>query len=201
MKIFNRNLYVIALAIMLIGGASACASKPKAATGPEATPSAEAKQAQDAAKATETSAEAKRQQEETARQVEMDQTKAKEAETAKTAAASALAIEKLEKAYFDFDKYEIKKDSRASLEQSAAEIKKFADAKVVVEGHCDERGSEEYNLALGERRAMSVKSYLTSLGVKEGQLHIISYGEEHPDDAGHTENAWARNRRVQFSQE
>jgi peptidoglycan-associated lipoprotein len=70
--------------------------------------------------------------------------------------------------------------------------------KVMSEGHCDERGTEEYNIALGERRAKSAKRYLINLGVKHSQLSTISYGEEKPADPGHNEEAWAQNRRVHF---
>jgi peptidoglycan-associated lipoprotein len=70
--------------------------------------------------------------------------------------------------------------------------------KIVIEGHCDERGTAEYNIALGERRAKSVKRYLINLGVDSSQLSTISYGEERPADPGHNEAAWAKNRRAEF---
>ena len=75
---------------------------------------------------------------------------------------------------------------------------KNKDANIIVEGHCDERGTTEYNLALGERRATETKKYLVELGVPEGRIKTISYGEERPLDPGHTEAAWAKNRRAQF---
>ena len=71
--------------------------------------------------------------------------------------------------------------------------------EIVIEGHCDERGTEEYNIALGERRASSAKKYLINLGVKSGQLSTISYGEEKPADLGNDEEAWAKNRRDEFA--
>ncbi len=197
------------LTISLALGMGACASKEKAASGPAAEPAPEVKapaaaqpMAQGTVEVQPAAQDMKRQQEEEAerqKRAELDKVKLEEA--TKAAAAAALAPEKLEKVYFDFDKYEVKPDFRAPLERDAASIKDHPDAKVVVEGHCDERGTEEYNLALGERRAMSVKTFLVSLGVKDGQLYTISYGEERPVDNGHDEKAWSQNRRVQFSQE
>ena len=84
------------------------------------------------------------------------------------------------------------------LESHARWLKRFRSVIVLVEGHCDERGTVEYNLALGERRAMAAYNYLLSLGVAADQLKTISYGKEFPLDPGHTEGAWARNRRCHF---
>lgn len=208
MKTLSRNLNAVALTILIIGGVTACASSQKVAAGPDANRAAEAKHTPENAQASAhglvdvqpDAQELKRQQaDEAARRIERDRLKAEEA--AKAATASALAAEKLAKVYFGFDKYEIKPDYRAPLEHDAAIIKDHSGTKVVVEGYCDERGSESYNLALGERRAMSVKTYLMSLGVPEARLYTISYGSERPVENGHDEKAWAQNRRVQFSQE
>ncbi len=201
---FSRNLYAISLTLLMIGGVTACASKEKAAVGPSANRAAEA--SPDAEKAATAQApdmqDMKRQEAaEAERQKQLELDKLKVEEAAKIATANALHPEKFGKAYFDFDKYDIKPNFRAPLEHDAAAIKNHTSTNVVVEGHCDERGSEEYNLALGQRRAASVKKYLVSLGVSEAQLHTISYGEERPADTGHNENAWALNRRVQFAQE
>jgi peptidoglycan-associated lipoprotein len=100
--------------------------------------------------------------------------------------------------YFDFDKYDIRPDVRPVLEQDASWLKKFKTAKVLIEGHCDERGTEDYNLALGEKRAKSVYDYLLSLGIAPDRMKIISYGKSQPLDPGHDEAAWQMNRRVQF---
>lgn len=102
----------------------------------------------------------------------------------------------LKDVYFAFDKSDLSPEARNILEENAAALKKFGTAKIQIEGHCDERGSTDYNLALGERRAASVKSYLTSLGIPEDRLSTISYGEEMPADPEHTEEAWAKNRRA-----
>lgn len=100
--------------------------------------------------------------------------------------------------YFDFDSYTLRSDARAVLEQKAAWMKTNPGANVQVEGHCDERGTNAYNLALGERRANTVKQYIITLGVNGGRISTISYGEEQPFDPGHTETAWAKNRRAHF---
>jgi peptidoglycan-associated lipoprotein len=100
--------------------------------------------------------------------------------------------------HFPFDRYDLGPKSRQILGENAEFILKFPDAKIQIEGHCDERGTNEYNLALGERRAMSAKNYLVSLGVPAGRLSIISYGEELPVNSGHAEEAWAKNRRGHF---
>lgn len=99
--------------------------------------------------------------------------------------------------FFDFDKYEIRADAQAVLQENARLLKEKG-ANVVLEGHCDERGTEEYNLALGERRANAVRAYLSDLGVGSSMMSTISYGEEKPFAMGHDEAAWAQNRRVHF---
>lgn len=101
--------------------------------------------------------------------------------------------------YFDFDKFEIKPEYRGLLKDKAAVLKKYPQMRVLVAGHCDNRGTEEYNLALGERRARTVKEYLMVLGVSASQLEVVSYGEERPAVEGSTEAAWAKNRRAVFT--
>jgi len=99
---------------------------------------------------------------------------------------------------FDFDKYDIRPEDTEILKENAALLKKYPNVKIQIEGHCDERGTTEYNVALGERRANSTKRYLLSLGISTDRLSTISYGEEKPVDPGHTEEAWAKNRRAHF---
>ena len=101
--------------------------------------------------------------------------------------------------YFAFDDYTLNADAQGNLQALADHLKKAQTSVVQVEGHCDERGSVEYNLALGERRAQSVKNYLTQLGVDGARLSTISYGEEKPAVEGHDEAAWAKNRRAEFT--
>jgi peptidoglycan-associated lipoprotein len=97
---------------------------------------------------------------------------------------------------FDYDKYDIRREDEGILKENAAFLKKNPKMKIQIEGHCDERGTVEYNLALGERRANSTKKYLVSLGIASDRISTISYGKERPLDPGHNEEAWAKNRRA-----
>ncbi len=104
-----------------------------------------------------------------------------------------------ETVYFDFDKSDLRQDARDVLSKNAELIlKSFPNAKIQIAGNCDERGSAEYNLALGERRAKSAQKYLITLGVKAENLSTISYGKEKPAVVGNDEAAWAKNRRDEF---
>ncbi len=115
-------------------------------------------------------------------------------------ASSAAAKNVFETVYFDFDKSDLRQDARDVLSKNAAVIlKSMPRAKIQIAGHCDERGSAEYNLALGEHRAKSVQKYLTTLGVKTENLSVISYGKEKPAVNGNDEAAWAKNRRAEFA--
>jgi peptidoglycan-associated lipoprotein len=98
--------------------------------------------------------------------------------------------------HFEFDKYDIRREDEEILRENAAWLKKNPKMKIQIEGHCDERGTAEYNLALGERRANMTKKYLLSLGISSDRISTISYGEEKPLDPGHNEEAWAKNRRA-----
>jgi peptidoglycan-associated lipoprotein len=100
--------------------------------------------------------------------------------------------------HFDFDKYDIRPQDLGILKENAALLTKHPNVKIQIEGHCDERGTVEYNLALGERRANSAKQYLFSLGIAQNRISTISYGKEKPLDPGHHEEAWAKNRRAHF---
>ncbi len=99
---------------------------------------------------------------------------------------------------FDYDQSNIRPDAREILKANADIFLKKGAAKVTVEGYCDERGTAEYNMALGERRAQEAKKYLVNLGVKSTQIKTISFGEERPLDPGNNEDAWAKNRRAHF---
>lgn len=100
--------------------------------------------------------------------------------------------------YFDFDKYDLRPDARAALDKKVAFLNENGSVRVQIEGHCDERGTSEYNLVLGERRANASKQYVTTAGINTARLSTISYGKERPLDPGHDEAAWARNRRAHF---
>ncbi len=100
--------------------------------------------------------------------------------------------------YFDYDKALIRDDAKPTLDTNAAWLKRFRTVKILVEGHCDERGTEEYNLALGEKRAKSAQDYLLSMGIGSDRMKIISYGKSQPIDPGHDDASWQMNRRAQF---
>jgi peptidoglycan-associated lipoprotein len=100
--------------------------------------------------------------------------------------------------YFDFDRAELKPESRNILKTKAAWLKAHTEYSVRIEGHCDERGTNEYNIALGERRANAAWKYLNALGISGDRMDTVSYGEERPIDTGHDESAWRKNRRDQF---
>jgi peptidoglycan-associated lipoprotein len=98
--------------------------------------------------------------------------------------------------YFDTDKFDIDAEDQAALREQAAYLQQYPNVRATVEGHCDERGTREYNLALGERRANAAKNYLVSLGVGADRITTVSYGKERPVALGSNEQAWARNRRA-----
>ncbi|MCW9034472.1 MAG: peptidoglycan-associated lipoprotein Pal [Rhodospirillales bacterium] len=100
-----------------------------------------------------------------------------------------------DRVFFGYDKYNVNSDAQRVLQGQAAWLKKYSDKTIVVEGHCDERGTREYNLALGERRANSVKDYLVALGVSSSRISTVSYGKERPVALGHEDAAWSQNRR------
>jgi len=104
----------------------------------------------------------------------------------------------LKDVFFDFDKYDIRSNDAKTLDANAAWLKSHDNMLVLVEGHCDERGTNEYNLALGERRAKATMNYLVAQGVQANRITIISYGEERPVCTEHTEACWAKNRRAHF---
>lgn len=116
----------------------------------------------------------------------------------KPKSSSGAKVSGLNRIHFDLDKSDIKSESKKTLDDNASWLKKNKDTKVTIEGHCDERGTEEYNLSLGHRRANSAKSYLVSLGVESKRLASKSYGEEKPLETCHNESCWWKNRRADF---
>lgn len=138
-------------------------------------------------------------------QGETDGQKALEAERLRQEALKQQALEMAkakfsnEHIYFSYDSAVLDEIAQELVKAKANWMKENPDAKVLISGHCDERGTVEYNLALGDSRAESVKRFLTSLGVSTGALRTVSYGKEQPLDTGNNEEAWARNRRVQFN--
>jgi peptidoglycan-associated lipoprotein len=100
--------------------------------------------------------------------------------------------------YFDFDSYNLTSEAKGTLDANARELKRVSAAAITIEGHCDERGTKAYNLALGEKRANAAREYLVALGVSGSRINTVSYGKERPFDPGHDESAWAKNRRAHF---
>jgi len=135
----------------------------------------------------------RRAEEEALRQRQLEEQRQREA------AALAAAKEEIGRMiHFDFDKYDLKPEARSVLQAKAQVLKQYPNMRVVIEGHCDNRGTEEYNLALGERRANSAYEFLVLLGVPANRLSKVSYGESRPLDPANNEVAWAKNRRCEF---
>jgi peptidoglycan-associated lipoprotein len=112
--------------------------------------------------------------------------------------ADEIRVFESESIYFDFDKSDLKPEAKATLRNKAAWLRMNSSYALRIEGHCDERGTNEYNLALGERRAHAAKKFLTALGISDDRVSTISYGEERPADPKHNQAAWAKNRRDEF---
>ena len=100
--------------------------------------------------------------------------------------------------FFDFDKYGLSDESKRTLERNTQELKDAMSRTIFIEGHCDERGTVDYNMALGEKRAKAAMDYLVSLGISAGRIEVVSYGKAKPFDSRHNEDAWAKNRRAHF---
>src|ERR671934_2818311 len=104
----------------------------------------------------------------------------------------------LKPVFYDYDSSDLSAEAQKALDENAATLRKYPSWTVTIEGHCDERGTAEYNLALGERRAVAARAYLVSVGISADRLRTVSYGKEFPFDPGHDEAAYARNRRAHF---
>ncbi len=119
---------------------------------------------------------------------------------ARTRARIDELLARIQDAYFDYDKHSLRPDALKTLDADSRELRdilaQYPDYKLTVEGYCDERGSAEYNMALGDARAKTAKEYLTGVGIPDGQLLIVSYGKEHQVCDGHDEGCWQKNRRV-----
>jgi peptidoglycan-associated lipoprotein len=113
--------------------------------------------------------------------------------------ASDMSPIALNDVFFDFDQFNLSSEAKSTLEANARELKRVSDTSITIEGHCDERGTKAYNLALGDKRANAAKDYLVSLGVTASRITTISYGKERPFDTGQGESAWAKNRRAHFA--
>jgi peptidoglycan-associated lipoprotein len=201
----RKNSLVVILALCLGLILSGCPKKTVPISEPSAQKSEDAARLE-AEKAAKEKAEREAREKEEARIKEEAAKREKEKEFEKSLVAKkqpgiegeVLESKLLKDIYFDFDKYEVRPEDIGILKENAALIMKNPTLKIQIEGHCDERGTAEYNLALGERRANSAKKYLVSLGIPADRLSTISYGKEMPLDPGHTEGAWAKNRRGHF---
>ena len=197
---FRSNVQVLFAAVVLIGSLAlyGCPKRPEvlqagpAAVGPQAATSpAPAAPAQPAPRTAETPV---------TRTPAPAETPVRPAPAGAPAAAAAVpGPSPLKDVFFDFDKSNIRDDQKAALNDNVGWLKGNAGAKLLIEGHTDERGTAEYNLGLGERRAKSVKDYLIAAGIAADRVSTISYGKERPFVLGHDESAWKWNRRGHFT--
>lgn len=188
-------LLVLGLGAAVVAGASCGGNPPPQQPTPNADSAAAAERArQDSAAAAQAEAarRAREDSERVARQREADSLAAlsRTSEEVRTTLATMI--------HFDLDKSTIRQDDMAALDQKVAILQANPDLKIRIGGHCDERGSDEYNLALGNRRAQSAKQYLVSHGIDAGRIETQSWGEEKPLAPGHDESAWSQNRRDEF---
>jgi len=191
---------VLPLAVVIALGTGVACKKPAPAPEPPKVDEDAARRAAEEAarKAAAEEAARKAAAEEAARKAAAEAEAARKAEAEKLAAYQRAAEAALKEINFDFDKSAIREADKAKLQAIADFMKAFPQAKVRVEGNCDERGTVEYNLALGERRAHAAQAYLVSLGVDEARFATVSYGKERPKVQGKDEQSWLANRRDEF---
>lgn len=187
-------ILVAALMVVLIGG---CSAKKEALQGERVAPMAATEAPE--AKPVEKAAPAEKAPAVKGSSVGEPAEKAAPAATTAAVAVPARELYELADVRFDFDKFNLKDEARAILKNHAEWLNRNKEVMIVVEGHCDERGTAEYNLALGERRANAAGKFLIDMGIDAKRIKTLSYGEELPLDKGHTEDAWARNRRAHFA--
>lgn len=160
---------------------------------------ARAREPEPPAPAVDDNAEARRRAEEEARRRAEEEARRRAEEEARRRAERERVVNIIqERVHFDFDKSNIRPDQEPTLQRKLEVLRQYPNIRLQIEGHCDERGSNEYNLALGQRRTESVKRYLTSYGLDANRFTTISYGEERPVDRRSNEEAWAKNRRAEF---
>src|ERR1039458_750263 len=187
-----RGLAIVALAVVSIGGVGC--KKKVAAAPPAPQPAAQAPRPQPAA-----------QQPRIATQTPAPQqaSQPQRLPNAVTRARIDTLLARIEDAYFDYDKHTLRPDAIQALQADSTELrdilKDYPDYKLTVEGHCDERGSAEYNMALGQERAQAAKDYLVQVGIPSDQLATISYGKEKPACEEHDEACWQKNRRIHIA--
>jgi peptidoglycan-associated lipoprotein len=187
----KKRIWVVVAMLFVLPGLLLTASCAMKAVNPVASV---AKTDDDAAKR---AAAEKARQDELARQKALEEARLKE-EAAKREVLAARNKFMNENVHFAFDSSVLDTTAQSILKSKADWMKKNPNAPVIIEGHCDERGTVAYNLALGERRAESAKAFLVNMGISAGSISTISYGEERPVDPGKNEEAWAKNRRAHF---
>jgi len=185
----RKKLWIILALVFIIPGLLFTASCAKKAVKDDA---ALEKQAEDEAAMKAKEAAEKARQEELARQRAIEEQRLKEVQEAKDMFLS-------DDIYFEFDSSTLTPEAQLILKKKAEWLQNNPEAMSTIEGHCDDRGTNEYNLALGDRRATNVKTFLIDLGISASRLNTISYGEERPVDPGQNEDAWAKNRRCRFT--
>ncbi len=192
MKLMTRKTIVVLFVLALLAGFG-CAKKQVSST------PGETGQGQAVSTAPADDEAARRAAEEEAfrqRELEAEQARQSGLEDQQTVQQAQQAIGQM--VFFAFDSYELDAKSREVLQKKAQALKVMADTRIVIEGYCDDRGTEEYNLALGERRARATYEFLVLMGVAPGRMSIVSYGEDNPLDPAKTEAAYAKNRRCEF---
>lgn len=194
--------------VVILSGVFWSACGPKPPTGPTAEELAaiRAQARQDSVQAAEAAARVAREAEEARRAAaerrEAEEEARRQAEEARQRAAEERRMAMLSTIYFDYDKSMIRDNQRTALDENARKLREFRPTdRVLIEGHADERGTIEYNLALGERRANTIKKYLMDAGVADGRISTISFGEERAADNGHNESAWSKNRRAELKRQ
>ena len=188
-----HSLVLMGFSVALV--AAACGKKaPEVAPAPQ--PNADSLAAAERARADSAAADSARRAQEEAERI----ARQREADSAAAAAAATAEVRNMLAAmiHFDFDKAVLRPDDQGALDQKVAILTANPDLRIRISGHCDERGSDEYNLALGNRRATAAKNYLVSHGVDASRIETASYGEERPVAMGHDEDSWAQNRRDEF---
>jgi peptidoglycan-associated lipoprotein len=202
----NIKLFTILAVLLSLGLGTACVPPQPVDQGPtaaeleEAARQKAAEEAEAVRKAAEEAEAARRRQEEEARRraeqerLEAERRAAEEARQVMLRAAEAALVD----INFDYNRSEIRRADRVKFQAVAEFMKAFPDAKVLIEGHCDERGTIEYNMALGERRAFAARSYLAGLGIDDSRFSTVSFGKERPKEFSSSEKSWLINRRCEF---
>lgn len=183
----RKNFWMMLALILILPAMLFTVSCAKKAVGTEPAPAPEETPMEPQTTADDDAAEKAR--------LEAERLQAEEAERARIAAQNAFVNEDV---YFEFDSAALLPVAQDLLSQKAGYIQAMPGLSITIEGHCDERGTDAYNMALGERRAEAAKAFLVNIGVSASQINTISYGEERPVDTGKNEEAWAKNRRAHF---